>query len=85
MVVTDIHSHAHALADINKMLAYMDKPIVKISAQQQYWQDQAIKSALNQKASMAVIEVDHDHFQVWPLEKFGTNNVFVAEYVEVEK
>lgn len=72
-----------AINDFYRMADNLDKPVKpKISSQQEYWQGQAIKLAQSEKMSMAVVEIDAGHYQVWPLAKFGSDNVYVAEYVQ---
>jgi len=53
----------------------------RISKRQEYWQDRANDLSLQYKKSMAVVELDHDHYQVHPLSVCGKNHVYVAEYV----
>jgi len=80
-----IHSHEAAVAKIHRMLDFMDKPVSRISTQQQCWQDQADSLSLRIGKKMVVINQGGDHFQVWGKEiadQCGAEAVYVTESKE---
>jgi hypothetical protein len=51
-------------------------------SQLQKAKESAHNLALSEEMSMAVVELDRNHYQVWSVVKAGKDAVYVAEYVK---